>query len=390
MDEDEDGDGDEGDDEDEQMFGEIDDALFAEISKEVSPFEPRIFEDGLPKDVILPLAFINRSFLTAVRSLLYGRQITLKDMYQVSLFLRSLQGPVVRTQDIEPEADDDEAQQRKSLTWLVRNVAVDVKRMISLGRGGGSMILDLIRLCTRLQGFFCTCNFLKSALPQLQLALKGCTDLKAFGFRGSNGDKGGLTWTMQNIEGWLTTFKSLDDLQLTWLKTSTTMLKPIVGKLKKLSLSHCDITDNDLNYLLKNSKGILEILELHEPSQKITRLGLAKAIVAHGAKLQNLQLDVTSSWHPTHAAMPSALSATLLPEVAAASRYFIDGLIGHLPELLELKLSGNLSSTVLMARLPKNLEVLALEDNDGIEVPKMIQMLKKQVCEGNIYTKANG
>lgn len=364
------------------MFGEADDAALEAAGITGNNDAHLTFPDGLPKEPILPLAFINRAFLSAVRSLLYNRNILLNDMYQASLFLRTLQSPCVPTTDHVPEADDEEGQQRQSIAWLVRSVSIDIPKTISVGRGGGSVVLDIIRLCTRLDTFFCTSDWLRSAMMPFRNALASRTGIKALGLRGggeTSNPHNSLIWTMQLLEPLFTQWKSLEDLQLTYLKSSSAMLKPFVGALKKLSLSRCDISDNELNYLMARSKGLLDVFELHEPSEKITRLGYARIILAHGQTLQDIQLDIMPTWHPLPTTAPLALAPNMTAEAAAGSRYLLDGLIGHLPKLRELKLSGSLISTVTIARLPKSVEVLALEDNTGVDLGKMITLLKKQV-----------
>ena len=79
--------------------------------------------------------------------------------------------------------------------------------------------------------------------------------------------------------------------------------------------------------------------------------------------------------------MPSASASMVSPEAAAAGRYFLDGLIGYMPKIVELKVSGSLASTTLVARLPKSMEVLAMEDNPGVELSKLVKLLKKPVRE---------
>jgi hypothetical protein len=77
--------------------------------------------------------------------------------------------------------------------------------------------------------------------------------------------------------------------------------------------------------------------------------------------------------------MPAAAVGNLPVEQAVITRYLLDGLIDHMPKLQQLKLSGSLASTILISRLPKTIEVLAFEDNPGIEINKLNQILKKKV-----------
>lgn len=174
-------------------------------------------------------------------------------------------------------------------------------------------------------------------------------------------------------------FTGRADLQLYKLQTVPDLIRePLGGSIRKLSLAHPDITDEDLLYLLKNSKDVLDVLELHEPSSKISRLGLARALRKYGSALVNLQIDIGPTWHPTNAHMPPATSSSVEADVAASSRYLMDGLIGWMPKLEQLKLSGSLASHKILLRLPKTVEVLAFEDNPGMDITKVNAFLKKK------------
>lgn len=134
-------------------------------------------------------------------------------------------------------------------------------------------------------------------------------------------------------------------------------------------------------YLLSSSKGCLDTLEIHRPTCQLTRKGLAKALIKYGSTITNLQIDVGTHWHRETAGVSVAQYSTLTAAQAASTRFLMDGLIGYLPKLIELKLSGGLASVVIIARAPKTLEVLALEDSVGIELTKAITLLKKGVSE---------
>ena len=169
-----------------------------------------IYQDGLPSDPILPLAFINRSFLNAVRSLLYGRQILIRDMYQASLLLRTLQSPIISGYDIEPDADDEDTRQRQALPHLVRHIAIDVRKTISIGRGGGSVIIDIIKLCPRLEHFLCSPDWMRTAYVPLQTALKGCSEMKAVALRGGGTNRKEIVWSLSTLEPLVSGWKCLE------------------------------------------------------------------------------------------------------------------------------------------------------------------------------------
>lgn len=373
----EDEDDDELDDDDENL----DDGDTGTPELETSPtwVDPETFtyKDGLPEDPILPLAFVNRSFLNAVRTILYGRALTITDMYQASRFLESLKAPIVSIADVEPEADDDELRKRGELAYLVRQIIFDVRKTISLGRGGGNVVLDILALCPRVEVLILSMDWTQTALVPLTTALKAATGIKSISLRSGLPEKKELVWDMRKLEPLLSTWTELDDLQFSWIKTAEGPFKPLAGHITKLSLAHCDLRDSDVQHILANSKDVLKVFEVHLPSDLMTRRGLAQALKENGANLESLHIDVSRTWHQRHATAAIASTSALTPEQAAGTRYLMDGLVGYLPKLKELKLSGSLASTVMIARLPKSLNTLALEDNLGVDVRKLVGLFKK-------------
>jgi hypothetical protein len=339
------------------------------------------YPDGLPSCPYLPLALVNRSFLNAARALLYGRHVHLVDIYQAHLFHRTLTSPQISIYEDEPDADDEEARQQQQLSYLVRDVAFDTRSLVSLGRGGGQLFIQILKECPRLEHVIYTTDFMKSAQKPLEAALAGCDRIKRIQLRGGDRPAKDLIWNMRNLAPLLAKWKNLESLQVLWLKHSINglLLAPPKTRLVKLSLAYPDITDNDLMYLLKGSKDSLKQLDLHLPTTKLTRAGVARTIIEHGSSLISLQIDVTSLWHPQTQSAPPAEAAAVTEEKAAQSRYLLDGLIGHMPILEELKLSGSLASTILFARLPKSISVLAFEDNHAIDMRKVVTLLKKKV-----------
>ena len=209
-DEEDDDDGEEDEDEEDDEEDDEDDNASDDAMNDGSDPASFTYQDGLPTDPILPLAFTNRSFLNAARSLLYGRQIILSDMYQASLFLRTLQNSVLSSHNVEPEADTEVSRQRQSLPYLVRHVAVDVRKTISLGRGGGSLLINIIHLCPRLETFLCSPDWMRTAFVPLQKALSGCSEMKAIALRGGTSASKELVWTTATLEPLLSKWTHLE------------------------------------------------------------------------------------------------------------------------------------------------------------------------------------
>lgn len=329
---------------------------------------------------------MSRSFLNAARTLLYGRHVHLVDVYQAHLFLRTLTSPQVSVYDDEPDADDEDARQQHMLSYLVRDLTFDIRNLVSLGRGGGNLFIGIIEKCSRLERITYSTDFMRSAQKPLEKALSGCSNMRCVHLRGGDVPAKDLVWEMRNLAVLLNKWPKLDNLQVLWLKHSINgpLLPAPKIQLKRLSLAYPDITDSDLAYLLKGSKGTLKQLDLHKPTSKLTRAGVARILIEHGPTLTSLQLDITSTWHPTTTIAPPAEASNVTEDRAAKCKYLMDGLIGHLKVLSELKLSGSLASTILLARLPKTITVLAFQDNLGMDMAKVLALFKKKVGFGSV------
>lgn len=170
------------------------------------------YKDGLPSDPLLPLALVNRSFLNAARSILYGSQILLTDMYQAYLLHRTLTSPTVAitTAVEEPEADDEESRQRGSLAYMVRRLHLDIRKTVSLGRGGGSVIVDLINLCTRLEVLLFSLDWTRSSFDPLRNALLGCKNMRVLALKGGESSRKEIVWNMSHIQPMLSAWKHLE------------------------------------------------------------------------------------------------------------------------------------------------------------------------------------
>lgn len=206
-----------------EMFHTGDEDSLAD-PKETTDLSKCTFQDGLPLDPLLPLALVSRSFLSAVRSKLYGKTIVLEDTYQSSLFLRTLENASVSSfyPEDEPDADDEELRKRYSIPWLVRHLIINIDvKTLTLARGGGSVILDILKHCTRMEHFICGPHWPRSAESKLIAALQGCTEMRSIALSGGvdlpegqqrrgTRDAPRLAWTMNNLTKLLSGWKHLE------------------------------------------------------------------------------------------------------------------------------------------------------------------------------------
>lgn len=116
--------------------------------------EDRIFCDGLPTDPVVPLALVNRPFLHAARKVLY-RHVAVPSAYvgvlvRETLSRRDPAGFVEGDKVLLPTKVYDDGKtklERNVLCDMVRSLTFTVDAECSLGRGGGRVFIDLIRMC---------------------------------------------------------------------------------------------------------------------------------------------------------------------------------------------------------------------------------------------------
>ncbi|KAG0661516.1 hypothetical protein C6P46_003928 [Rhodotorula mucilaginosa] len=350
---DEDDDDEEEDDEDEDDFVLNDDD------------EDRIFVDGLPSDPVVPLALINRPFLHAARKVLY-RHVAVPSPYVAVLIHETLSRPdpagfVDGDKVLLPTKEYDGGKIK-----LVRNVLCDMVHSLtftletdcSLGRGGGRVYIDLIRMCaTNLESLTLRPMFLASATKPLLEALAELKRLKQVDINSSTDPKRPFIVTTARVykllqQSWL----DLERLVITDLKPAEDgpedeveemweisdaaadaeydRLKvekkagegddddesenkdegdkvdkdTIVSKrprgLKELQLLGFNVTGTELELILQDSKQTLQALTLQRPNYLFKRAGLASTLLTFGHNLTSLDLYLPQTWDPVPKLLP--------------------------------------------------------------------------------------
>lgn len=160
-----DGDGDDEDeDEDEDDWEDEDED--ADDEDESDDEAEKTYPDGLPLDPLLPLLFINRPFLHASRKTLY-RKVHLISAYQASRFRESLSSETpaayVEGEELVGIAGDGQPVKKNHLADFVKHLWIEPEGLLSLGRGGGQIYIDIIRMCQYLETLVLRPQFLKSA-----------------------------------------------------------------------------------------------------------------------------------------------------------------------------------------------------------------------------------
>ncbi|GAA5904713.1 hypothetical protein JCM6882_008354 [Rhodosporidiobolus microsporus] len=338
---------------DEEDEDEDEDDSDGEYDSDHPEYRRRIFPDGLPSDPLLPLLFINRSFLHAARKILY-RRVHVAGPFVGSLLLRSLQAEqsagFLPGDEVEVELEEDAKTKAKGKakeddpprTLVKRNVLADVVRLLSfngegdcsLGRGGGQNYIDCIKLCKNLDTLVLRPMFLKSATKPLLAALRDLKRLKSVDLTTSTDPSRPFVVTAPRIYSLLKSWPELEELTVQGLKSGDdgpmgemddfwydvdydeeeedqdwmdeeeieerrNRVKP--KGLKKVVLYGFDLGEAELTPLLRDSKETLTQLTLTRPGLDFMRRDFAMTMLTFGHKLTILDLSIPTNWYPVPA-----------------------------------------------------------------------------------------
>ncbi|KDE07862.1 hypothetical protein MVLG_01956 [Microbotryum lychnidis-dioicae p1A1 Lamole] len=306
---------------------------------------PRPYSNGLPLDPLVPLLFVNRTFLHASRAKLYCK-ITITGAWHGSLLLRSLQAPehAART-----AVEDFDELPKNYLATYVRHIHFNAKGDVSLGRGGGQIIVDILKLCTRLQSLTIAPTFLAHARRPLLKALRGLNELKQVSLSSSNDPDVPMLFTTPRISHLMNTaWRELEELTVHGLRpsldgtideehcmwtelgqnfgmedakehaavsmacraanlaTNVEALREKLGRhlpegpkprgLTALKLTHPLAPATEWSHILQYSSDTLKILDIVHPFASVTPQGLASTLLTFGVNLTHLSIDVESTW----------------------------------------------------------------------------------------------
>ncbi|KAH8927921.1 hypothetical protein BT69DRAFT_1346944 [Atractiella rhizophila] len=374
---------------------------------------PPTYPDGVPTSPLLPLCLVNRSFLRAAREKLY-RHVTLHDAYQVHLFLQTLKStpaavPIYLGSKTEHGLG--------GFTHHVKGLYFMQPDDIGLARGGGRLILDVIKMCKRLEQLKLCMGFMESAAYEVMSAIASAENLKGLAMRTSSDELTPMVITIPRIYKLMSHLPNLREADFCDIRPSAegqiweeddfwdcnaddeidddyldgedgegVGIRSIPG-LKVLDLSHPVIEGDELEAILRQSKN-LEELRIRHPSRSLTRAALTKAIMCHGLTLTSLNLSLQTEWHPVTVPLtapavpyvPSPLPSYPSPEqIKKVSRhpYLGDILIRWLPSLKNLTLDGPIYSNAIWSGLPDSMEKISLRGSKVLTASPVFAKLKK-------------
>ncbi|GAA5986591.1 hypothetical protein JCM10908_003816 [Rhodotorula pacifica] len=360
---DDDDDGDEDDDDDDDDDWESENEHDAE-DEDDSDDEDRIFSDGLPLDPVVPLALVNRPFLHAARKVLY-RHVAVPSPYVAVLVRETLSrsdpaGFIEGDKVLLPTKEYDGGKTkitRNVLCNMVRSLTFSFEGDCTLGRGGGRVYIDLIRMCTdNLEMLTLRPLFMASATKPLLEALAELKRLKEVDLYSSTEPKKPFIVTTARIYKLMQqSWRDLEKLIITDLKpaeegpgeeydemweiaddfadaeydrqqierkegdkeeegdmedkdagdksTDSVVARRPRG-LKDLQLYGFNVTGTELELILQDSKQTLRTLALHRPSYLFKRTDLASTLLTFGHNLTMLDLLLPDTWDPVPKLLP--------------------------------------------------------------------------------------
>ncbi|WAQ82433.1 hypothetical protein PtA15_2A750 [Puccinia triticina] len=268
------------------------------------------WQEGLPTNPLLPLTLVSRTFRQCAQETLFN-SVVLGTQWQALLFLRALRTPAQAESNLSGTGIDPSTainHPSKPLAQLVRSLQFRWRGPASMGKGGGSVICDIIRSCPSLENVAIGITLLKPCQEPLLEALAGRTFLNEFLVLRNPYRHGEvhLQWKADEMlarlcSGW----KHLETIELHKLAgQSDEMIQhlqktiPILpGALKTIILERPNLDDREISWLLASSLESMQTLKIIEPTKKLTRPGLCRILKeCTGPNLEILTIRVATEW----------------------------------------------------------------------------------------------
>ena len=345
------------------------------------------FADGVPNNPLISLSLISKPFLFAARKLLYSRALRFHDMYQLHLFYSTLSRPTIvndlltlDTANVSiRQKENDLASQVKFLTISESQTispSHHLPRAVTLGRGGGQLAFDTIKLCTNLKALEGHLNLLRSAEKSFDDTIKHLKNLNKLKWSSGIDPRIPFRLDFQRVTMLAQELPQLKRLWLTRTLTSNTVRgnQPLPFRLKTLQLDFNNFNEIEFDLLLYNSRKTLQHISLEEPRANFTKVSLMNLCRNHGETLTRLNLSLTQ-W-------------SNLPEVGLNREPILDNLVAHLKVLVSLSFLGPLATHLMFDRLHDSVEDISFCNTPTIKPGRLAKILKRSDCLPRLKTLA--
>ncbi|OAV91289.1 hypothetical protein, variant [Puccinia triticina 1-1 BBBD Race 1] len=330
-------------------------------------------ETGLVSFVFLKLSPGRRQALFA--------HVTLIDQWQAHLFYQALTSPSTlqdqlelpddspdthgkrsRTQDIQARSTPSDQHPPTSLACQVRSLQFKFVGPCSLGRGGGSLVCQILRACPLVENITIATGFMTCCQEPLLDALASRPFIKTFVLLESFGKNTSfLPWTAEQLLGRLfTKWESLQTIELIkchvnhrplWEPGGYDSFLPALNCALRTIVLNCPcLKEKDLAMILNGSRASLRNLQICHPTPALHRPGLYRILTeCISPALESLTLEVNDRWGKM--IFPQADYPDLNP-----------GLLDHvfktsstLSNLKELSFAGDLTGEDFLDLLPQSI-----------------------------------
>ncbi|KAI9614029.1 hypothetical protein H4Q26_009884 [Puccinia striiformis f. sp. tritici PST-130] len=340
--------------------------------------------EGVPRNPYLPLSLVNRTFRRCAQAMLF-KNIALDNQWKASLLLRALTCPPPdQDQGIpcEDEHVDEDSQLEikplsKTHTSELNEVARHVRSLRftwtglgSMGKGGGSLICDIVRSCPLLENLANKPTFYSRCQEPILEALASARFIKDFVvFDQDQSNRPIFHWRANDVVARLfSKWDFLETIELTDLCGQPLELieaipdpLPVVNcVLQTIILTKPDLNEVELSGICKASRRSLRTLKIVYPSRKIDRTGWCRILrECIATDLESLELKVFENWH---ADLPPLSTEADHNDPARNSGLFdiVFKSSSALRKLKSLSITGPLIGSEFFTVLPQSLVKVAL------------------------------
>ncbi|POV99673.1 hypothetical protein PSTT_13620 [Puccinia striiformis] len=258
--------------------------------------------EGLPRNPYLALSLVNRTFRRCAQAKLFNN-VALDNQWKASLFLQAL------TTCPSPHRTQGNSTQAKHVVEDSRIEITPLSQEFSMGKGGGSLICDIIRSCPLLENLAIKPTFYFRCQEPILEALASARFIKDFvGFEQTYSECPILQYRVNDVVARLfSQWDFLETIELTDLcgqpleligAIPETCLPVFNCALQRIILTKPDLNEMELSGICKGSRQSLRTLKISKPSRKIERTGLCRVLAeCIGTDLESLELEVCHDWH---------------------------------------------------------------------------------------------
>ncbi|KAA1119161.1 hypothetical protein PGT21_016648 [Puccinia graminis f. sp. tritici] len=346
--------------------------------------QPQVsWPDALPSNPLLPLCLVNHTFRHFAQEKLFTN-VALVDQWQAYLFHRTLTSPSLLngsddTEGLIDRQDEDEFGENTSttaqsfavyparLSRLARHVRALQFRWTghcSMGKGGGSLICEILQSCPLLESIIIGTSFLTRCKEHILQALASRRLIKEFVVL-ENPNTGCLTfqWQAHEVVGRL--FSRWDFLETVefirlpgWpykeVETIYRSIPTLNCALRTIVLNDPSLNEKELSMILKSSWQSLRTLQISCPTSLLGRPGLCRILKEYTSPdLESLTLEVGRCWHP----IPSStrLESGIDSEINPGLLDFVFKSSSSLRKIKVLSITGPLAGPEFFSLLPQSI-----------------------------------